>query len=263
MHDQLTILSHPAKVRLFDMRPRNSFGDHGYCGLVNAKPLAEFFVALPLSYQLPNQHNISLLEFCTVIVRTILAMLASFAPHILRVVGVCAKPEMGRIATEGIVPARAVVAHKHVVGNRANIQQIANAVRVLILPLVPNLPVVAANSSAPLPTLIRAALIYFSPKTTFDGASVAMAANKANRLAKNVTVTFAILAREGRPLTAATMTITVRDFVRGIMEAHRNLSFLMPNPGTCSTTLPGVSIGLYSFNYTTLGRIEEELCTTI
>lgn len=58
-------------------------------------------------------------------------------------------------------------------------------------------------------------------------------------------------------LPASAFAKTVRDFVRGIMGLHRNLSFLVPSLGTIPVVAGAISIGSYSCNYTTSLLVRE------
>jgi hypothetical protein len=89
----------------------------------------------------------------------------SFAVSVRHVVGMSPEPEMGRVHTGGVIPARAVVQYAQPIGDGTGCQGPGEAVGENGLSLVAQSSVTrAVKSSGPKPTAIRTALIYFGPE---------------------------------------------------------------------------------------------------
>lgn len=156
-------------------------------------------------------------------------------PHIKRIVGLRANEQMRRIATGRIV---APVQDVEAVWNRA-VSKKVNKTRcgpadsfVIELPISMNVP-----RGNPLPTIIGAAPVYLFPKAIFRRAQQlepdVMAADKANRLTLDMAQLGVASFGYRRGFSAATFTK-----FWSIMEGHREVTFLVSNPGATRNRCP-------------------------
>lgn len=170
--------------------------------------------------------------------RTLLSRhsVSAFAQTIMRIVRLCAEKQMRRIHAISHV---ALVEHLQTIGNGAVMQFPRCAMRsdyttCDVNPAIPSLLV----WFIPQPAIIGAALVYFFPESFFQGANPCVTRDESYRMAFNRPIARRCLFGEWRELPATAVAITVRDFLRGIMGMHRNLSFLVPSLGHL-TMLPG------------------------
>lgn len=148
------------------------------------------------------------------------ALVASFVCHILIVVSMSTKKQMGRIDTSRIV---ATMANAHAVWNWAIVKLITVAMRKHAFTVDSHLPVTKCHTeTCPFPTIIGTTLIDLRPKVR-GGMMNAMVIDESKRLTFDPTITLIVARGKVCQLTATALAVTVWDFVRGIIEGHRNL----------------------------------------
>ena len=94
----------------------------------------------------------------------------------------------------------------------------------------------ACRACLPFPTIVRSASIYSFPKSFRQGAVgsnlVEMSSDKTIRFAFHIAFLGVTFGSNSGLFATTTMAITVRDFLRGIMEVHGKRLLSVSNPGT-------------------------------
>lgn len=162
--------------------------------------------------------------------------MATLFHHVLCVVLWLPGKQVRRITTGRIV---ACMTDESAIGYLAMHEDIAKAMRTNALFPCPKLPVtVVVARSRPLPTIVRAALIYLCPESLFrrwvHADSVLMSGDEPAWLTAHDSVTRMVLVGNRRGQTAAAFAQLGGAWIRGIMGLHRNSSFRCRSGGVHS-----------------------------
>lgn len=156
------------------------------------------------------------------------------------------------------------MANQHAVWNGAEMKFVGNAMRGIALSLEADRPISLADRTVICeirPTVVRAASVCMLPKACLQRGLASglksVAQNVAFGFASNPSVSAARYRRNGRKLTASTVAVSVRDFIRGIIEGHRKLAFLVSCLGTFRDVAGAISIGVLLLHFTIFERVEQ------
>lgn len=235
------------------MLPNLTLIDGTYRSIGNAVLFGERNACLATGAALANFAHLLFRHFGLVACRTFSCFATIFAIHIVHVVLVRSRNQMSRVATRRVV---ATMPYLHAVWNRAIGKFVAKSVSANASAIYGNQAITAAVMGAnPRPAIIWPALVNFCPEALHKWTVFVVVAalhvvvvDKARWLAFNSPFAFVRAFGNWGRLAAATFT----EFWV-IMGLHRNLSFLVPKPGTLRHNVARYFRVHYSFNYSTNG----------
>lgn len=176
--------------------------------------------------------------------------------HVCHVVGLCAKKQMRRIVAAWTV---AFVEYVQSLWDRAVMNFPGNTMRMMGLTTTTKVPVSNDRKRAlPIPTFIGHTLRAICPKMFSErvvlGRKLEMSIDVAYGLSLDPSRFLACLGGYLGFLPAAALTVTVWDFVRGMIGVHGKRLLSVSNPGTFEAS-PGISIGSYRSDYSMFERV--------
>jgi hypothetical protein len=144
----------------------------------------------------------------------ILILPSAFLCHISHIVLMRSEPKMGRIHTGGIVSVGAIMANLIAVWNGAIVKRVRIAMGMIIYSVVNKLSIpLPLAATLPFPTIVRAALIYFSPKTFFGGPRIVVPIDETYWFALYPTIPDGGLCCDSSGVTATAMAVAVGNFI--------------------------------------------------